>query len=99
MVPRWQGLRTIVFRHNEVTTVSAVAALEGLSQSKVDYIDLSQNKIGNNGAIALAEALPTSKVTHINLQWNNIGEEGLNALKSVCRNYNSTSTVNTICSL
>jgi hypothetical protein len=85
--------------NNNIGASGAIALAEALPTSKVTYIYLRDNNIGDSGAISLAEALPTSKVTHINLQWNNIGEEGLNALKSVCRNYNSTSTVNTICSL
>ena len=114
MIPKWQGISYIDVDFGKIALVEEIPTFTGgknigdlgaivlahvLARLMVVELDLSYNNIGDNGAISLAQALPTSKVTHINLQWNNIGEEGLNALKSVCRNYNSTSTVETNCSL
>ena len=83
---------------NNIGVYGAISIAEALPTSKVTHIDLSRNSIGVNGAISIAEALPTSKVIHISLS-DNIGVNGLNALKSVCRNHNSTSMVETYCDL
>ena len=64
---------------------SASSIAEALPMSKVTYINLSRNNIGDSGAIALAEALPTSKVTLIYLGDNNIGDSGAIALAQLLR--------------
>jgi len=86
--------------YNNIGDNGAISIAEALPTSQVTNIDLIYNNIGDNGAISIAEALPTSKVIGIRLRGNfNIGVNGLNALKSVCRNHNSTSMVETYCDL
>ena len=48
----------------------------------LEYLSLSDNKIGNEGAIALAQVLPRTHITKLALLYNRISNEGAIALAS-----------------
>jgi ankyrin repeat protein len=90
-----QAITQIYINNCNIGKAEAIILAEGFKVSKITWIDLVHNNIGDNGAIAIANAVKFNKnITNINLFDNEISDIGAGALAEALKvNINITEIV------
>jgi len=78
LIQRNTSITTLKLEWNQLGQEMALSALcDGLSRSRVQRLDLRNNKIGGSGGRILSEMLRgNASLCHLDLRWNNLGLVG-----------------------
>jgi Ran GTPase-activating protein (RanGAP) involved in mRNA processing and transport len=81
LVKQSLSLTALYIGMNELGNVGAETLSHGLTYSRLNTLDISDNNIGPHGAHALSKMLQTNtKLYELNLSFNLIGDEGASAI-------------------